>query len=357
MSKRYVIFIPTLSQGGAERVISLLSGKMAADGLDVTILLYKDQEPFYTIAPGVKLTYVPRESGTTNPLKNLLWMRKYYRENADAVLSFLAPFNILTLLATLGGKQTVIVADRNDPRFVPDKWPVRKLRDFLYRFADGVIVQTKHNQAYFSAAVQKKSTIIYNPVDLGEKAGLALGTEKQKRIVSVGRLMPQKNQFMLLEAFARVHQTHPEYTLTICGEGPFRERLEEKIALLGLQGSVDLPGNVKDVHDRIASAELFVLSSHYEGMPNALIEAMCLGLPVISTAVSGATDLIKPGENGLLVNCGDTDALTEAMLQLLEDEAKRQAFGREAVKLNDLLEIGDITRQWLEATERFSGGN
>lgn len=354
MNKRYVIFIPTLSQGGAERVISLLSGEMAEAGLDVTILLYKDQEPFYTIAPKVKLVYVPRESGSTNLLKNLLWMRTFYRENADAVLSFLAPFNILTLLATLGGKQTVIVADRNDPRFIPAKWPIRKLRDFLYRFADGVIVQTKHNLAYFPAAVQKKSTIIYNPVDLGEKAGLALRSEKKKRIVSVGRLMPQKNQLMLLEAFARVREACPEYSLTICGEGPFRKDLEDRIARLGLTECVHLPGNVKDVHDRIADAELFVMSSNYEGMPNALIEAMCLGLPVISTAVSGATDLIRHGENGLLVNCGDTDALADAMLRLLSEEETRRAFGQEAVKLNDTLKIGDITRQWLDAVERFS---
>ena len=354
MAKRYVIFIPTLSQGGAERVISLLSRKMAQEDLQVTILLYKDQEPFYAIDPKVKLVFVSRESGTTNLLKNLLWMRRFYRENADVVLSFLAPFNILTLIATLGGKQTVIVADRNDPRFVPNKWPIRKLRDFLYRFADGVIVQTKHNQDYFSQAVKKKSTIIYNPVDLGEKAGLALRTEKQKRIVSVGRLMPQKNQVMLLEAFAAIREQFPDYTLTIYGEGPHRGPLEEKIAQLGLGETVQLPGSVKDVHERIADAELFVMSSDYEGMPNALIEAMCLGLPVISTAVSGATDLIRNGENGLLVPCGDVQALTEAMRKLLSDEAMGTAFGRKAVMLNDQLKIGDITRQWLEAVERYS---
>jgi len=354
MSKRYVIFVPTLSQGGAERVISLLSRRMAEDGVSVTILLYKDQEPFYTIDPKVKLVYVPRESGSTNLLKNLLWMRRYYRENADAVLSFLAPFNILTLLATLGGKQTVIVADRNDPRFVPDKLPIRKLRDFLYRFADGVIVQTKHNQAYFSRQIQKKSTIIYNPVDLGEKSGLALRTGKEKKIVSVGRLMPQKNQVMLLEAFAAIRERFPEYTLTIYGEGPFRKTLEETAVRLGLEGCVALPGSVKDIHQRIASSELFVMSSNYEGMPNALIEAMCLGLPVISTAVSGATDLICHGENGLLVKCGDTAALTKAMEQLLSDAEKRSAFGQEAVKLNDRLKIGDITRQWMDAVEHYS---
>ena len=352
--KRYVFFDATLLQGGAERVISLLTRELAEKGLPVTILLYKNLPPFYEIDPRVEIVYVTKETGSNNVLRNLMWMKGFFREKADVVISFLAPYNILTLLATLGGKQTVIVADRNDPRFVPAKLPVRKLRDFLYRFADGVIVQTKHNQEYFSAAVQKKSTIIYNPVDLGEKAGQALRTEKKKRIVSVGRLMPQKNQIMLLEAFASIHEKFPEYVLTIYGEGPHRETLEEKIRQLGLEDAVLLPGSVKDVHDRIADADLFVMSSNYEGMPNALIEAMCLGLPVISTAVSGATDLIRHGENGLLVPCGDTAALADAMTQLLSSEETRMAFGQEAVKLNDQLKISDITSQWLDAVERYS---
>lgn len=352
--KRYVFFDATLLQGGAERVISLLTKEMAEKGLPVKILLYQDVQPFYTIDPRVEIVYVCKETGSRNVLKNLLWMRRFYRDNADVVISFLAMYNVLTLLATLGGRQTVIVADRNDPRHVPGKGPLRKLRDFLYRFADGVIVQTKHNQVYFSAAVQKKSTIIYNPVDLGGKAGIALETPKRRRIVSVGRLMPQKNQCLLLEAFAKVREKFPEYTLTIYGEGPHRQTLEERIARLGLEGQVFLPGSVKDVHERITDADVFVMSSDYEGMPNALIEAMCLGLPVISTAVSGATDLIQSGHNGLLVNCGDTDALAEAMEQLLGSREKREAFGREAEKLNDKLKIEDITRQWLEAVAHYS---
>lgn len=352
--KRFVFFDATLLQGGAERVISLLSKEMAENGLSVKILVYKDVPPFYTIDPRVELVYVCRETGTENILKNLLWMRRFYRHYADVVISFLAPYNILTLLATMGGRQTVIVADRNDPRFVPSKTPVRKLRDFLYRFADGVIVQTKHNQAYFSEAVQRKSRVIYNPVDMQEKAGLALRTPKEKTIVSVGRLLPQKNQQMLLDAFGSIAEEFPGYKLVIYGDGSSREELEAKVQQMGLADRVSFPGSFQDIHERIACSELFVMSSNYEGMPNALIEAMCLGLPVISTKVSGATDLIYHGENGLLVDVGDTAGLAHAMQMLLKDENMRESFGRNATGLNDTLKIDDITRQWLKAVEEYS---
>lgn len=352
--KRYVFFIPTLSQGGGERVISLLSRKMAQKGLPVSILLYKDAEPFYTIDPKVKLDFVCRETGSGNLLKNLFWMRRYFKEHADVVISFLAPFNILALTAMLGSGRTVIVADRNDPRFIPANPIIRKIRDLLYHTASGVIVQTRHNLEYFSASIRKKARILYNPVDMGEKAGLALRVQKQKEIVTVGRLMPQKNQVLLLEAFARISEDYPDYRLTIYGEGPHRTVLEETVRKLHLEEKVSLPGAFKDIHQRISGSSLFVLSSHYEGMPNALIEAMCLGLPVISTAVSGATDLIQSGENGLLVPCGDVDALAGAMAQLLSDEDKRRSFGQEATKVNALLHIDDITESWLEAVAHYS---
>lgn len=345
MDKKYVFFIGTLRQGGGERVISILSKKMQEDGLPVEILIYHDEDPFYVLHPEVKLVRVQAQTGSRNVLKNMLWMRRYFKDHADVVISFLAPFNMLALVATAFLKVPVIVADRNDPRFVPSCSLLRLARDFLYRFADGVVLQTQHNQQYFCKSIQKKSTVIYNPVDLGKKAGQALRTEKKPRIVSVGRLMPQKNQTMLLDAFARLHQQFPEYTLTIYGEGPARQALEAQIAKLELTGAVELPGSVKDVHDRIMDAQLFVLPSDYEGMPNALIEAMCLGLPVISTKVSGATDLID-GTNGMLTEVGDVGELYDAMQKMLSDENLRRSCGEKAVELNTKLQAEKILAQW-----------
>lgn len=345
--KRIVFFVGTLMEGGAERVISILSRKMHEQGFDVQILLYYDREIFYEIGSDIKITVVQKESGSSNSLKNLLWVRRFFKANADVIISFLAPFNMMALAAHMGLRSTIIVADRNDPRFVPVNPVIRKLRDILYRFSAGVVLQTTHNRDYFSRTIRRKSVVISNPIDLGEKAGMGLTTKKRHEIVSVGRLMPQKNQAMLLKAFANISADFPEYCLIIYGEGPEREFLEKLAGELGIKERIKLPGSVKDVHDRIACSELFILSSNYEGMPNALIEAMCMGLPCISTNVSGAADLIVPGKNGEIVEVGDTEALTQQMRRLLSDQEQRDKYAQKAVELNSKLEVDKIAKEWI----------
>lgn len=352
--KRYLFFIGTLCNGGAERVVSILVSQMAKKGMPVEIVTYYDRPVSYELDPKVKMTALETMTGSRNRLKNLIELRKYFRENARVVISFLAPFNMMAIAAHLGMKTPIVVADRNDPAKVPSNRYVRKLRDFSYRFADGIVVQTQKNKAYFSDAIQKKSRVIYNPIDLKEKAGIAFDTPKTKKIVTAGRLMPQKNQKMMIRAFADVLKKYPEYELVIYGEGPSRAELEEQILELGLQTKVSLPGNVTDIHEKIKDAEIFVLSSEFEGMPNALIEAMCLGLPVISTKVSGATDLIKDHENGLLTENDDQKAFTEAMLELLDDQELRKKCAKNAMHLNDDLEIGKIMEQWIEFIKKIT---
>ena len=349
--KRYIFFIGTLRNGGAERVVSILASKMAEQGMNTEILMYYDKSVFYEVSPKVKLTVVERETGTKSKGKNLRWLRKYFKENAKVVISFLAPFNMMAIAANTGSGTPIIVADRNDPTKVPSKLVVRKTRDFLYRFADGIVVQTQKNKAYFSKAVQKKSIVIYNPVDLKEYAGNALCVEKEKKIVTAGRLMPQKNQKMMIRAFTEVLKKHPDYTLVIYGDGPSETELKKLVEQLGIAKNVLFPGNVKDLHERIKSAEIFALSSDYEGMPNALIEAMCLGLPSISTKVSGATDLILDHENGLLTELGDQEAFEKAMLEFIENKELAEKLAKNAAKLNDELEVGKIMQQWMKFIE------
>lgn len=344
---RIVFFCGTLMQGGAERVISILSSKMKEQGYNVEILLFYDRAINYDVDPRIKITIVEKECASKSLLKRMLWMRQFMKNNADIIVSFLAPFNMLALVSHLGLKSKIIVADRNDPRHVPNKFIIRKLRDALYRFADGIVVQTMHNQRYFSREIQKKSVVISNPVALGDKAGLALRTEKKHEIVSVGRLMPQKNQMMLLEAFARIIDEFPDYCLTIYGDGPEKEHLLQRARSLGIQNRFFLPGNVQDVFDRIAKSELFVLCSNYEGMPNALIEAMCLGLPCVSTLVSGVEELIEHGVNGDIIKIGSTDEMVACMRNLLSNQNRRRVYAENAVKLHSSLDVELIMQQWI----------
>lgn len=350
--KKKMFFIGALKEGGAERVISLLTNEMVRTGEVVEIVTYYDREIFYDIHKDVSIVCVEKETQGKGLFGKLRWIRRYFKENAQVVISFLAPFNMLALGAVAFSKVPIIVADRNDPHKVPSKFIIRKMRDFLYRFADGVVVQTRKNKEYFSRTVQKKSVVIYNPIDLKEKTGLALTQEKQKSIVSVGRLMEQKNQKNLISAFADIRERYPEYTLTIYGDGPLKDALTEQASALGIADFVRFPGSVDDLHDRIVSAELFVLTSDYEGMPNALIEAMCLGLPVISTKVSGATDLIRDGENGLLVECDDVQDLANAMEKMLSDDTLRSNCAKTAVGLSDMLKLNMICAQWIEFIDR-----
>jgi len=345
--KRYIFFIGTLRNGGAERVVSILASKMAEQGMDTEILTYYDKPVFYEISSNVKLMAVEKETGTKSKVKNLLWIRKYFKENAKVVISFLAPFNIMAIAANLGNGTPMIVADRNDPTRVPSKFAIRKVRDFLYRFADGIVVQTEKNKGYFSKAVQKKSVVIYNPVDLKEYTGIALQTPKEKKIVTAGRLMPQKNQKMMIRAFAEVIKRYPEYELVIYGDGPSEDELRALITELGIIKKVFLPGNVKDLHDRMKTADLFVLSSDYEGMPNALIEAMCLGLPVVTTRVSGTEELIPMNEENVLTGIGNENELIFAIEHLLGDDCKRELYGRENAKLAQRLNVQAITKEWI----------
>lgn len=352
--KRHIFFIGTLCNGGAERVVSILASQMARQGITVEILTYYDREISYEIDSQVIISAVETKSGKKGKLSNLLWLRKYFRENAKIIISFLAPFNMMAIAANFGNSVPIIVADRNDPTRIPANKLMRKLRDILYGFATAVVVQTKQNQAYFSKIVQKKSHVIYNPIDLKGNEGSALHTQKEKKIVTAGRLMPQKNQKMLIQVFCNVLKRYPDYELYIYGEGPSREELEQFIEKLGIRNHVFLPGNVKDIHDRIKDAEIFVLSSDYEGMPNALIEAMCLGLPVISTKVSGATDLIINDKNGILVEVNSLEQLQAAMLELIENKQKRSNIAKEAVRLAHRLDATLIMEQWIKVIEKYS---
>ena len=344
---KILFFIGALSEGGAERVISILANNLVRD-FDVEILKYYNSDNFYNIEKKVKITSVEENTNSKNKILNIKWVREYFKNNADLIISFLAVFNMYALVANICNDIPVIVADRNDPRYIPKNKILRFIRNRLYRKANAVVLQTKSNKEYFDSLIQKKSYVIYNPINMNSFVGKALNTSKEKIIVSVGRLEVQKNQIMLIEAFNEIRKKYDDYKLIIYGEGPYRKQLEDKINELNLSSYVLLPGNKKNIFDEISKAELFVLSSNYEGMPNALIEAMCLGLPCISTRVSGATDLIQDGVNGLLVDVGDTNDLTSKITRLIDDKEYAYKLANKAIEIIDILDVNVICDKWLE---------
>lgn len=344
-----VIVCGSLSQGGAERIISVLVDKWIKYFESVEIVTWVEAPIFYHFDSNIKITSIPIESSTTSRFSQLFWFRKYIKKRDPyAVLSFLAPFNMLTLLGLLGTHYRILIAERSDPAHDCPNEFWRKVRNSFYFLADGLCVQTENSRQYFSFSIRKKTEVIFNPSFITqEMIGKALHASKQKLIVSVGRLSKAKNQKLLLEAFRRVHDCKPDYKLVIYGEGEERCALEEQIKELSLENVVQLPGSRKNVHSLILHAELFVMSSKYEGMPNALIEAMCLGLPCISTRVSGATELIYHSINGMLVTNNDCDALTNAMLYMLNNREEANTMAVEATKVAQKLDMNTIVQQWV----------
>lgn len=346
---KLLISIGTLTSGGAERVVSILTRPFAEYFDQVEILLWHHAPVHYELDSRVKVTYLPVLSGSENRFKNCRYFRNYVKkQQPDLLLSFLTPFNMLAIVSLWGCRIQTVVCERNDPHFLKGGRMMEWIRNFLYRFADGALVQTNYGLACYPSYIRKKMKVIYNPIIMpSELLGRALQTPKENLFVSVGRLEPQKNQEMLIRAFARFCDNHPEYRLTIYGEGSLRNELERLISNLGLQEKVMLPGSCKDVWQKLLKAKAFLLPSNAEGMSNALIEAMCLGLPVVSTKVSGSTDLIADGVNGYLIELNDEDALESRMEAIVDNEEEMKSVGQNAVKLYDILNYNTITNEWM----------
>lgn len=345
MSK-VVVTCGTLSCGGAERVLSILS-KYFADHFDsVEYVLWRNQPIFYPIDNRVKITNITTKPKTS--VKDIFAFRKHIKHtNPDVIISFLTPFNMLTELATMGMNIKVVVAERNDPNVVPGGLIVKWLRNILYQRSSGILAQTEYAKSCFKGRLFSKTKVIYNPILMDKGVvGSGLKMVKENLFVSIGRLTSQKDQKTMIKAFSVFIEKHPEYKLVIYGEGELRKELEKCIETLGLEGKVLLPGQTTDVWNMAKGAKAFLLSSLYEGLSNAMIEALCLGLPVISTKVAGATDLIKDGVNGYLVDIKDSCAIAEAMDRIV-DMYPNDDLGRNAVAVYDLLTVEKISQEWI----------
>ncbi len=343
----------TLAAGGAERVLSVLSTPLADRYDTVIYVMWLDVPIFYDIDKRVRKVCIEKEVGSKSDIKKMLWFRKFIKkEQPDILLSFLEPYNLRVLISTMGLSIKTFVAERNDPHGVNKYWIIDQFEKLVYRLADKILVQTETIKKFFDGALAERTSVIYNPVNLQEEmVGKALKVGKKKRIVSVARLMPQKNHDILIKAFARFSKNHSDYTLTIYGNGSQEEELKRLAESLGVGEEVSMPGASKTIHEDILDAEMMCLVSSREGMSNSMIESMCLGLPCICTKVSGAIDLIKDGENGLLVNIGDVDGLVEKMNLIADNPDKAKEIGINASQLYKLINKDRICKKWLDVLE------
>lgn len=340
-----------MEAGGAERVIAQLLAGWVGKGVCCTLISMNPAPMFYTIPEQV--THIPIPEFSDNPVRNKL--KKYIHlrnvlkdRNPDVVLSLPEEIGIYAGLFLLGIGIPVVISERNNPWVMPYKKITRLLRRLVYPFARGLIFQTGQAASFFPKSQQKKGIVLPNPLDLSRLPEPYTG-ERSKTVVGAGRLEEQKNFPLLIRAFAEFHKTHPEYSLTIYGEGQKRPELERLAGQCLPAGSWSLPGKVEDLPFRISRCGIFVLSSDYEGVPNVLIEAMAVGTPAVSTdcAPGGAASLLHSDENGLLVPVGDIHALAEGMAYLADHPSEASAMAEKALAVRTTLNAEKVTADWL----------
>ena len=362
---RIAFVIPSLGAGGAERVASLLANDWSANGHEVTLVTFDapGTEPFFALHPGIALRGLeaPAEPrGLIGKLRTnaarVSRLRSVLRElNPDAVVAFMTEANVIALWASQGLGVPVVVSERNQPDR-PGLGTVHRLaRRLAYPKAQAIVVQTDFIASWARARFHVPVHVIPNPVRLD--SGVA-GREQGdvQRLISLGRLTHQKGFDVLIESFAALAAKHPGWRLAIYGEGPDRARWSACGPRAGARTGSSLPGLVKDSAEALGKASLFVLPSRFEGYPNALLEALACGMPVIATSCPGGTvEILANGAHGMLVPPDDVAAMTTALDAMLSTPDLRDAYAWKARRAVAELDIAVVGKRWLDLLASLKG--
>ena len=354
---KILFHLTCLEQGGAERVVSNLSNRLVKDGYEVVVTTQWQGENEFALDERVKRIHVGQKENDQNRnrisrvLRRITYLRETIKqEKPDVVISFLKGNNYRSLIANMGTKIPNIVAVRNDPKSDYSTKADKVLIPLLYPFADGAVFQTEEQRDFFPKHVRERAEVILNPVH-NKYIQTELPREKEKVVVQSGRLVGFKNQQMLVKAFIKVHEKHPDYKLKFYGRdaGDGTKELLEKL-ILEHQASdyITLMGASDELEKVIPQAEVYAFSSYYEGLPNALIEAMALGMPIVATdcPCGGPRTLITHEYDGLLIPVNDEDAMVGNICRLIEDKELAKKLGENARKIADRVNEEAIIRQW-----------
>jgi len=363
---RLLIYIHSLENGGAERVVANLANHWVSIGWEITLVTVASQaRDFYALDPAVRRIALDLPGSRRNVLAGV-W-RTARRVHAlgrvlravrpDVALSAMHTANVVLSLAARGmPRLRTIGSEHNFPPKSPMGIIWETLRRHAYGRLDAVVALTQECAAWLAAHSQaRKILVIPNPVTwplahhVPHVDPVAWCGAGRRVVLGVGRLSAEKNFAALIAVFARLAPDHPDWDLIIVGDGPLRAELAAQARALGLQDRVLLPGSVGNVGDWYARADLYAMSSHFEGFPNTLVEAMAYGLPAVSfDCDTGPRDIIRHQVDGLLVAPEDADALQAALDGLMRDAALRSAFAARAVEARERFSMNKISRLWEE---------
>ncbi len=353
---RILFMLGSLDSGGAQRVAVNLCNTFVKKGNDVEILVTKLKDNLYKLDKKIDIVGIDNDSHKKGLSREKYILNRIKEEvvsfNPSVIITFLPEPTARILFLKKTTKEVrnipVILSVRVDPNIAYKSFKRKISMKSLYGISDGYVFQTYEAKEYFNKKIQSKSKIILNPINNNFYIEPYKG-KREKVFVTVGRLSKQKNHELLINAFNLFNKEYSDYKLYIYGEGELEEELNSQIKELKLEDKVILKGVSKKIPEELNNKYAFILSSDYEGLPNALMEGMALGLPCISTNCTGggATTLIQNGKNGIIVPMNDVNKLADAMKKIVKDKDLAKKLGEEALKIREECSDEKIADEWL----------
>lgn len=352
--KKVMFVCQSLGNGGAERVVSVLTDELSEADYRVLILTMTKEKQVYNINENVEIVAPHKNynAGILGKLQRVKIIRdEIIKHKIDVVVAFSHYNAMFSVIASYGLPVRITGSERNDPAQLKNRKILNSTRNILYKKLDCLVCQTDEAKAYFPNKIQEKTTIILNPISasiIDPYCG-----EKEKKIVTFCRLEPQKNLRMLIDAFEMLYEEYPDYELNIYGEGSERENLLNYIVSKGLVNVISIKPFCKDVHQKVMKATIFALPSNYEGLSNSMIEAMALGIPTVVTdcPCGGARMVIENNKNGIMVAVDDPKAMYEAFKKIIVSPKFAKELSNNGVKIRDKLNCKKIAKQWKKAID------
>ncbi len=331
-----------------------LADELSKRGHSVAIVTKMSPDTdFYEVAPGVarRAIHDTRVSGGVGRALAALSRHRAIRrailaENPDVVISFMSKWNIRVAASLLGCDVPLIVSERVDPSSEPLSFPWNLLRRCFYRRVSRLVSVSRAMDAKFAWVRSERREVLYNPI-VGRAPAFPDWDDRSHHVIAMGRLVPQKGFDILINAIAPVLTAHQDWSLYILGEGPERDRLQSMVDRHRLEGQIKLVGNARDPERWLRNARIFVLSSRYEGYPNALIEALGQGVAsVASDCATGPAEILTHDETGLLVPVSDEDGLRQAVEYLIEHPAESRRIAEAGYAKSDDFNIESLVDRW-----------
>lgn len=364
--RKILFHLNCFEQGGAERVVSNLANWLAKRDYKVIAATewqgeneFKLDKRIERVHVGLKEQDMKKSRGMQIMLRFIYLRRLIRKQRPDIVISFTRRPNYRAIISSFGMGVPVIAAVRQDPKSYYNTMADKVLIPLLYRMVEGCVFQTKEQMEYFPASLQKRACVILNPVHQ-KYLNVKKPDEREKLVVQSGRLVDFKNQQMLLRAFLKVHEKHPDYILKIYGGDSLdgtKEKLEKIINENKAEKYIFLMGASDSLEKELPRASVYAFSSDYEGLPNALLEAMALGMPIVATdcPCGGPRTVMTNEVDGLLIPVGDQEAMTAGINRLIEDRDLAERLGERARKIGERINEDAIARQWEDYMEKIIG--